>query len=156
MDNFMKGLAYVFLRKDGAPLVRGWAGHVGWGFLVNEEGALLFGSTENDSGQPYLPPGSNNGWWSQRASSEAEMIEVIAERNYDAYKVATVRNCDPKGAELTAIETGTRGYIGTWNNCLDHTWDILAAYGVRDLALAQMYPTPNQWFAMVNGEYRNI
>lgn len=150
-----KGFAYIFLRKDGAPLVKGWAGHVGWGFSVGNHSRFYCGSTENASGSPVVLPGRDNGWWGEEYDLSG-MLQAMVNRNYDAYKVASVREPNSVAAVRIAKETKGRGYAGLTNNCLDHLWDVLAAYGVKDLPLAQLYPYPNQWFAMFNGEYHNL
>lgn len=152
----MNGLAYVFLRKDGAALPVGWAGHVGWGFLLEDNQTFYCGSTENDGGNPLVPIGSDNGWWGSETADEQTMVSLMRLRNYDAYKMATVRNADPASARKTADGTKTYGYTLIANNCLNHLWYVLSNYGVRDLPLIQLYPYPNQWFAMFNGEYHNI
>jgi hypothetical protein len=150
----VKGLAYVFLRKDGAAVVGFFAGHVGWGFQVGED-RFFCGSTENTSGAPFVAPGGDNGWWGQEASKE-EMFDLFRQLNYDAYKVGTVRNSKPEAAKSAAIASKGWGYKGLGNNCLDHVWRILDAYGDVGLPLAQTHPAPNDWFAVYNGEHYNL
>ena len=154
-----KGFVYVFLRKDGAPLPTGCAGHVGWGFAVqngpNDLDAVC-GSTENFKGEYHVPAGGDIGFWWKRFRTDIEMFKEMASRNYDGYKVATVRNCNPEAAIATARDTSMRGYDGIGNNCLDHAFAILEAYGVNDLPWKQTHPSPNDWFAQFNGEYHNL
>ncbi len=35
------------------------------------------------------------------------------------------------------------------NNCADHTYDVLSAYGVTGLPLLQFVPKPNEWFDLL-------
>jgi hypothetical protein len=153
----MKGRVYVFLRKNGAPLrpAIGNGGHVGWGFQL-DDGTFYAGATENESGQFNVKPGNDNGWWAKVFVDEPGMCEAMRARNYDAYKMATVREARPQAARATADHTRSLGYTGFFNNCLDHVWITLESYGVQDLPWAQTHPAPNDWFAVFNGEYRNL
>lgn len=155
-----KGLAFAFLRKDGALLPPGphdliYGGHVGWAFQL-ESGNFYCGSTENSSGQPFVKPGGDNGWWAKEVASEEEMLAAFKAKDYDGYKFATVRNPNPQSARVTADAAKSWGYTALGNNCLDHVWHILAAYGEDGLPLAQTHPAPNDWFAVYNGEYHNL
>lgn len=152
----MYGRAYVFLRKDGAPLPGGHAGHIGWGVRLAPGGPYFCGSTENQSGHPWVPPGGDNGWWGQEAATEEAMVQLFKERSYDAYKWATVRTCDAAAARQEAERQQGAGYAGLRNNCLDHSYQVLEAYGLKDLPWLQTHPAPSDWFAQFNGEYRNI
>lgn len=155
----MKGLVYVFLKKDGAPLPFGYMGHVGWGFAVQNSPKdidAIAGSTENYKGEGHVDKGGDIGFWWTRFRTDKEMFAEMARRNYDGYKVATVRDCNPDAAISIARDTSQRGYDLIGNNCLNHVWDILKAYGVDDLPLAQFHPSPNDWFSNFNGEYHNL
>lgn len=153
-----KGLVYVFLRKDGAPLPVGCAGHVAWGFAVQGQQDLdaVAGATENYKGIADIPPGGDTGFWWTKFPADREMFQEMSRRNYDGYKVATVRDFNADAALSIARDTAGRGYNWFNNNCLNHVWDILKAYGVDDLPLTQFHPSPNDWFAQFNGEYHNL
>lgn len=151
----MRGYAYVFLRKDGAPLPPGCAGHVGWAFAL-ADGGFYCGSTENAQGRPFVPPGGDNGWWVSAAADERALCDHFLRRDYDGYKVATVRDCDPAKARATADALRDRGYAALRNNCLDHVHRVLRAYGDPGLPWPSTHPSPNDWFAAFNGEYRNL
>lgn len=151
----MNGRAYVFIRKDGAPLPLGCAGHVAWGVEL-ADGTFFCGSTENPGGAPIVLPGGENGWWGELFNSEAAACAAVRARNYDGYKVATVRDAQPEAARTVGEETRHRGYQAVGGNCLDHAWDVLKAYSVKDLPWAQTHPSPNDWFAVFNGEYHNL
>jgi len=151
----MNGRSFVFVRKNGAPLAGVLnGGHVGWGFQVAED-RCYYGSTENSSGAPYVAPGADSGWWAHEGT-EAEMLARFTELAYDGYKVATVRDPHPEEARQVADASATWGYTGLTNNCLDHLWRILDAYGEPWLPFAQTHPIPNDWFAQYIGEYRNL
>jgi hypothetical protein len=151
----MDGFAYVFLRRNGAPLPPGCAGHVGWGFLTDTNDLCYFGATENLSGGPVVAPGADNGWWGNQGNEDA-MFAAMKIRGYDGYKKAVVHDCDSAAARATANATKLAGYFFIRNNCLDHAYHVLYAYGVQGLPWRQNHPSPNDWFALYNGEYRNL
>lgn len=153
----MRGLAYVFLRKGGAPVpMAGSMGHVGWGFLLEEDGRCFCGSTENEGGGMFVPGGGKNDAWCVEVESADAMIELFRGRRYDGYKVSSVR--EPKSAAARAIgeSQSKAGYAGLQNNCLDHTYKVLAAYGDEGMPWLDTHPAPNDWFAVYNGEYHNL
>jgi hypothetical protein len=154
-DNGMDGFAYVFLRRDGAPLPPGCGGHVGWGFLTADDGVCYFGSTENTSGEPVVIPGHDNGWWGQEGDQSA-MFAAMKKRNYDGYKKAVVHDCDPAAARAAADATRLAGYFFIRGNCLDHAWQVIYGYGMKGLPWRENHPSPNDWFALYNGEYQNL
>src|SRR2546423_1241984 len=112
----MKGWAYVFLRKDGAPVGGFYAGHVGWAFEVGA-GRVYCGSTENTRGLPVVAPGDDNGAWAKELPEE-ELGPTFAALNYDGYKIASVRNPQPEAARPLAEEAARWGYTAIGNNCL--------------------------------------
>lgn len=150
-----KGEAYIFLRNDGAPLPGGPAGHVGWGVKLADD-KYFCGSTENSTGNPYVPPQGDNQGWAENVSPREAMLAMFSERDYDSYKVATVR--DPK--PMPAVEIGLKaigmGYAGLFNNCLDHSHAVLQAYGVQGLPWPSTNPLPHHWFNAWNAEHHNL
>ena len=76
------GHALVFLRRDGAPLPPGCAGHVGWGFRL-ADGSHIFGSTENDRRLPHIRRGGDNTAWLLRGSVD-EGLAAMRGWHYDA------------------------------------------------------------------------
>ena len=84
-----KGFVYVFLRKDGAPLPTGCAGHVGWGFAVqngpNDLDAVC-GSTENFKGEYHVPAGGDIGFWWKRFRTDIEMFKEKTKK-YSKYEL---------------------------------------------------------------------
>lgn len=161
----MQGRAYVFLRKNGAPVPLGCTGHVGWAFLEAEAGEtpqpgaqpeVICGSTENFTGDPVIPPGADNGFWEQSFTQVTQMMQVMHLRGYDVFKVAPVPEPNPDAARLAALATRASGYKTIGNNSLDHVVKVLDAYGVKDLPYASMHPSPNEWFCLFNGEYHSL
>lgn len=156
----MNGMAFAFLRTDGAPIPLGDAGHIGWGFQVpatdTHPASYYAGATENVRGLPFVAPGGDTSWWGEAFDTPEAMFDAFRTRRYDSYKVAGVRICDAVAAQATAEATGQAGYIALSNNCLDHVWRVLKAYGVDGLPFAQFHPAPNAWFAAFNGEFHNL
>lgn len=150
----MIGLAGVFLRRNGAPLPPGCAGHVGWAFQL-ANGLHFYGSTENPQGLPFINPGDDNGWWGMTGDNQ-KIITDFEARHYDGYKICTVQIANPDAAMATALDKKQCGYGFLTDNCLDHAWDILSAYGVVGMPLKQLHPSPNDWFALFNGQYFNL
>jgi hypothetical protein len=151
----MKGRAYVFLRRNGAPLPTGPAGHVGWAIEM-EDGQFFAGSTENNSASFIVQPGSDNAAWVQTAADEEAMIDLFRQRGYDGYKVATTRDCKPESAAAIGRKAAGWGYTGLFNNCLDHAYAVIDAYGLPGMPWKQTNPVPSNWFAMFVGEYQNL
>lgn len=146
----MQGYAYVFLKRDGAPLPPGAAGHVGWGFTEDDVIAYC-GSTENYTGGPFVSPGGNNGYWGMKVRSQEQMLKLFRDKNYHAYKFEKVEKRAPDYAKAMALETKNAGYRAIGSNCLDHVYSILKAYGVQDLPWPSTHPSPNDWYAVFNG-----
>lgn len=152
--------AYAFIRKDGAPLPPGCAGHVGWAITL-DDGGILAGSTENQSGLPLVPPGHPNGAWATEFAGEDELLadlraETAVHPAYDGVTVLGVRHPRPgPAAELGRAIVGW-GYTAVGNNCLDHTFKVLVAYGEDGIPWPSTHPSPNDWFAVLIGEYHNL
>lgn len=136
------GLAFVFVRRNAAVL---HAGHVGWGFQL-ANGQFFCGATENPRGYPLILMGGDNGWWGSQNPSEDDMLNEMRKRAFNQYKFQDMTNANPDVAYKAALLTKTWGYAAVGNNCLDHTYAVLYAYGVKNLPLKQLHPAPNDWF----------
>ncbi len=84
------------------------------------------------------------------------MIFMFKRRNYHAFKKTKVAIAYPDNALAKARQLSANGYGALGNNCLDHTFRVLEAYGVKDLPWLQTHPSPNDWFAQFNGDYHDI
>jgi hypothetical protein len=149
-----QGIAYAFLRANGAPLPPGCAGHVAWGFMAAQN-QFSFGSTENPAGTPAILPGHDAGFWTQRGPLQA-MLQAMKQRHYNAYKSLTLPDAMPDAAAAKTNQVRGSGYTAIGNNCLDHVCWILGAYNVKDLPWASTHPSPNDWFGVLPGEYHNL
>lgn len=153
----MQGRAYIFLRKNGAPLPLGCAGHIGWAFLDDpDHHEVVCGSTENFTGDPVISPGQDNGYWAQSFTQITQMMQVMHLRGYDVFKVAQVEDPHPDAALMAAQQVQAAGYKVIGNNCLDHVVKVLDAYGIKDLPYASMHPSPNEWFSLFHGDYHRL
>ena len=154
----MKGEAYLFRRRSGAMGM----GHVGWGYLTDPSKSLYcFGATENLSGKMFVAPGQNNDAWVQTGSIQT-MLNTMRQGvggalGYDDYKRNWVEPIHAKRAWGIASTRAPAGYglmalPGQGNNCADHAYQIIEAYGVTGMPMLQFLPGPNAWFdAMLFG-----
>lgn len=136
------GFAYIFVRRNAAVL---HAGHVGWGFQF-ANGHYFCGATENPRGLPMVLLGGDNGWWGREVQLEDDMLHEMRIRGFNQYKCQDIIKANPDNGYKTALLTKTWGYAALGNNCLDHTYAVLYAYGVKNLPLKQLHPAPNDWF----------
>lgn len=152
----MIGRAFIFIRWHGGTLINGVdAGHVGWGFLNAIDGSnetYYYGSTENPGGHPRIEPGHDNGFWSQYGNGQSMYNTMRQVRNggktppYDACRWITVDRPNPRAGYMSAEKTRNAGYLGVTNNCMDHVFQILTAYGVIDLLPPARDWFPNNWY----------
>ena len=141
------GKAFVFLRP-WTPLAMG---HTGWGFQIGPN-TYGFGATENTGEGHFLwispaivAKGERNDWWG-RTGTFMDMKTEISKAQYTEYAALPIAYCSPKEAIKTALETRQLGYGLFTNNCLDHVYAIMKAYGVGNLPWMQTHPAPRAWF----------
>ncbi|MGB8217316.1 MAG: hypothetical protein WCE94_08445 [Candidatus Methanoperedens sp.] len=141
----MRGKAYTFSRRNIPPLV----GHVGWGFELGD-GTYFFGATEGKYFLPYISPRDDNGaWWGKESSFMAMADQMHKIWQYDLYKEHLVDDAHPAEAQQMGKAAKTWGYtVVLGNNCMDHVYKIIHAYGVppRNLQWPQTNWAPNVWF----------
>ena len=111
---------------------------------------------KNTGGAPIVLPGQDIGYWDRRVDHEAQMFELFKQRGYHAYKKAKVASTNAGAALAKAHEHAQSGYAAIGNNCLDHTFRVLEAYGVKDLPWPLSHGSPNEWFALFNGAYVDL
>jgi hypothetical protein len=145
-----KGVAYVFI----APRMAVLQGHVGWGYML-DDGTYSFGATDAPGFNVTIRPGpDSNSPWRQTAVTEREMIDAFKNHykdsdTYNEYKRTFVMRRSSLNAEDKQWAIRYRGYGLFGNNCLNHTYDVLEAYGVdknRVMPWLQTRPAPNSWF----------
>jgi hypothetical protein len=143
----MADLAYAFRRMRSAV----YFGHVGWGFQLGDS-AYYYGATEGRFDLPEIFPGHNNGWWAQEVASEADILEDMRARGYDAYKRISVETADPASAKHVADSLQHAGYHLVGNDCVDHVKRVLEAFGVACLPDRTLrHVSANEWFARLEG-----
>ena len=145
-----KGVAYVFI----APRMAVLQGHVGWAYML-DDGTYAFGATDAPGANVTIRPGPDtNSPWRQTAVTEREMIDAFKNHysdanTYNEYKRTFVMKRSASNAESKQWTIRYRGYTLFGNNCLNHTYEVLEAYGVdksRVMPWLQTRPAPNSWF----------
>jgi hypothetical protein len=144
-----KGAAYVFI----APRMALLQGHVGWAY-INDDGTYSYGAT--DASKAFLgviPPGvDSNEPWRGTARTEAEVFQAFKAHyttdTYNEVKHTFVAKRNQSQADHLSREIRNWGYTLPGNNCVDHTYKVLAAYGAQEgqvLRSLQTRPAPNSW-----------
>ena len=156
-----KGAAYVFVSPNNAVM----QGHVGWAY-VNNDGSYSYGATDapldffkGKTGVAILPGVDSNVPWRGRAATEAEMFNQFrghysANVPYSEVKMTFVLSRNEGLANQRADQIKNVGYTLVGNNCMDHTYTVLAAYGVNEgevMQWKQTHPAPNSWFRAFGG-----
>ena len=154
-----KGVAYVF----SAPKLAIMQGHVGWAYLgddmVYHIGATDAPITKFNLFQGNLgliipaSPGANSPW-RQNASTEQDMLNMFRAHGgytdtYSEYKMTFVMQRNSNFADQRSNEAANWGYGLVGNNCADHVYRVLAAYGVDTNGVMRSLMTrgaPNSWF----------
>jgi hypothetical protein len=151
------GRACVFLAPGGA----GGAGHVGWAFRAGDDQHWYYGATQG-TGSPLVLPGGDNNAWVETGSFDQVLTGFASEADfhpagyYTQYRCknstaanSTTANTDAAIAQAKDARNWGYALIGG-NNCMNHTYKILKAYGT-DLpdpsqAILTVEWTPNVWF----------
>jgi hypothetical protein len=134
--------AAAVVRYEGAS----GAGHVGWAF---DASAMLVncGSVENPSGFPTCPVLAM-GFWDAEV---ADPVPEFEQRKYVDIKFVDLATPDIAKATSTIAWVRLQPYAVISRNCLDDVYDVLCAYGVRDLPAPSHDYLPNEWFGMWAG-----
>lgn len=139
MATIETGYFYWFLRLPGPANM----GHMAWGLKFNENN-YLFGSIENQGGDPFLSRKKDNDYWYAWASSESHMLSVMRsptavvapmiDRNdvapYTYYKRQMQLDADSNAAERESRDPRWNGYAVAVGNCLDNAIMIANRYGI--------------------------
>jgi hypothetical protein len=136
--------AVVFVRRSGAMGL----GHVGWAFEW-KTGWFNAGSVENIAGAARAAPKDMDFWSSHSLDPVACML--AQEIPYDAYKVFTVAEPQPKDAWKAVVWLSRRPYSVVRRNCADCAYDVLRSFGVRTLIDTARVNVPNDWYDWLPG-----
>ena len=147
------GNAYIFIKPQNVNFEFGKAGHIGWGFQLSD-GSYYCGATENYAhkiapSQDYIiHAGKDNDFWAEKCYNEGRMFQQMKSLGYTQYKVIGINKPNLLAAKKATEEIMYKGFQGISNNCLDHTYTVLAALGLNILQLPsrQIYLFPNKWF----------
>ncbi|MEU5865329.1 hypothetical protein ABZ815_29465 [Nonomuraea sp. NPDC047529] len=122
------GQACVFLAPKRPAVGPVTLGHVGWGFQVGRD-EYVYGATENPTAQWKIDPGKDNGAW-RGSGNLTTMREAFRKaEGYSQYKCAEVSAWKESAARAAVSAAENGGYLILANNCMDHTYKILTAYG---------------------------
>ncbi len=142
-----KGVAYVFVNPNLAAM----QGHIAWAYML-DDGTYAHGETMAPGGRLTIPAGRDtNSPRRDKAHTEREMLDYLRDTgyHYTEYKRTFVMRRNARAAEAKAEEIRDWGYGLYGNNCLDHTYAVLEAYGVdksRVMPWKEFRPAPNSWF----------
>ncbi|HZT12942.1 MAG TPA: hypothetical protein VFA29_09065 [Candidatus Baltobacteraceae bacterium] len=139
--------ASVFVRHHSGDEM----GHVGWAF-ESGDGRVHAGSVENHSGH-FFSPSQGDGFWS---AVTADPLPLMLRRQYDELKWVDVQAPDPVAAARVVLWIKEQAYRAAFRNCEDDVYDVLRAYGVRDLPAPAWHWLPNRWFQLFRGEQAPI
>jgi hypothetical protein len=147
----MQGIGIVFIR----PFDVGGAGHLGWGFLAKDtdkDDVYYYGATETDPERPraQVPKGGFIGFWREKGT-KADMLAAMGKgktKPYEFYKQIPCSPCTPHTAHRLSEDIRGGGYDVVFNNCQNHTYEILKAYGCT-LPWPSSRITPRVWYDLL-------
>lgn len=141
--------AFVFARPSSPRVGSIEFGHVGWGFQLDAKNYAV-GAVENPAGSMTSPPGKT-GFWSRVTTTPLAPFALGplgSDSGYDSYKEFEVVRPEVAAARaaMTAVEQS--GYAVFGNNCMDATYAILQAFGLRNLPVPSEVENyaPAAWF----------
>jgi uncharacterized membrane protein HdeD (DUF308 family) len=136
--------AVVFVRRRGANGL----GHIGWAFEWTN-GWFNTGSVENKTNKPFAKPEEMGFWTAHTLDPIATMRRLNS--TYDEYKLFYISQPHPKVAWKTAIWESRQPYYALRHNCNDVAYNILRAFGARELVDPAEQHVPNDWFDALAG-----
>jgi hypothetical protein len=152
------GGACVFVKPDGAQRF----GHTGWGFRVTGTDRWEYGAVENPTNALYIAPGRDIGAWHAEGTYARMLSDMSRDAHYPGksahpysrYRCASSSTSDVGSARAMIPTVESRGFLvgidpetgdpGS-RDCLDATYDVLAAYRARHLTPAYQTEIPNVW-----------
>lgn len=136
----MRAAAYVrYHSGDGF-------GHVGWAFDWSA-GSVNAGAVENHSGA-FDTPVSQMGFWTDFSSDPTPRMRELL---YDDVKFVDVDDANPIAAYRVVLWIKRQPFRAIHRNCLDDTYDVLRAFGVRNMDAPSRDLIPNEWFKRFRG-----
>jgi hypothetical protein len=130
------GEACVF---NDPRLLFGLAGHVGWGFEL-PGGNWEFGANEGPAKADVSVTRAYTG-------NEASMLAWFINRGgYTRYRCVTVPAFNASAAEQQVSREQNELYGIPLSDCESQTYNVLKAYGVKNLPNDLLDPVPNNWF----------
>ncbi len=149
-------------------------GHVGWGFLLDDNATYLFGSTDHLYRHQWwdLPawlsymhvePGEPTDWWCEYGNEDEMYTRMSRSHNhiwYHSCKSVLVPKATPKIAEKMALGQELGGWSLLSNNCVGQTFELIKAYGaetkIPDPWQNSLNMIPRVWFDSFNGEVKQL
>lgn len=125
-------------------------GHMGWAFENGD--SVDAGSVENHSGHIFTPA-SEMGFWNGRFS---DPVAEMRKRGYNDLKWVEVENADPLLAYRTVLWIEREAYRAPHRNCEDDVYDVLRAYGLKNLAAPTLIWFPKSWFKRFHGALEHL
>jgi hypothetical protein len=135
------GEACVF---NDPRLLFGLAGHVGWGFEL-PGGNWEFGANEGPKWWPLVK--ADVSITAAHTGSEATMLAwFINAGGYTRYRCVTVPAFNASAAEQQVSHEQNELYLVPSQDCESQAYNVLNAYGVKNLPNDLLDPVPNNWF----------
>ena len=152
------GKVCVFNAPTGAEFGPFEAGHVGWGYLIGGTSQWIYGATENEAESPKIDPGHDIGYWDRQGTFQQMLnafynpsvptLNRIGVGYYKTYKCYSTTTSSVGPANTARHNVRCGGYLGLWNNSLDHTINIIEAYNSSIPEPGAFYfAAPNDWYS---------
>lgn len=125
-------------------------GHVGWAFETGD--SVDAGSVENHSGHVFTPA-TKMGFWNGCFS---DPVAEMRKRGYNDLKWAEIENADPLLARRTVMWIEHEAYKALHRNCEDDVYDVLRAYGLKNLTAPTLIWFPKSWFKRFRGTLEHL
>jgi hypothetical protein len=139
--------AAVFIRYHGADEL----GHVGWAFDFDPVG-VNSGSVENHRGSFFAPNAADDFW----TEFSGDPVAIMRARGYDDAKYVDLEAADPLCAYRVVLWVQTQAYKAAHRNCEDDAYDVLRAFGVKNLPAPVFHWFPKRFFALFNGTLAHL
>lgn len=126
-------------------------GHVGWAFDWSPD-LVSAGAVENHSGA-FDTPAAHMGFWSAFTQDPTHRMRELL---YDDVKYVDIESADPVKAYRVVLWIKTQPFRAIHRNCLDDTYDVLRAFGVRGLDAPSRDLIPKEWFNRFRGTLAHV